>query len=186
MSILDELFEPSRQIIDHVDTSMTNSKSRRDMCSQSLELFATTYFPDVFFMPFNDIHREIFASLEDMILRRQDRHNYFARAIPRRSGKSQIVSYLLPLWCICYGYHKNILIVSETQDQAKNFCIGIKTELEENELLQEDFSNLSIGTDIWASDKFLTSNGVYTSCKSMGGRLRGIKYRQNRPLTIVA
>ena len=130
--------------------------------------------------------RERFASLEDMVLRKQDRHNYFARAIPRRSGKSQIVSFLLPLWCICYGYHKNILIVSETQDQSKNFCIGIKIELEENERLKRDFGNLSLKTDIWAADKFLTSNGVYVSCKSMGGRLRGIKYRNYRPFGKVA
>jgi hypothetical protein len=95
--------------------------SDKEKCSKSLELFAITYFPDIFFMPFNDIHREIFASLEDILFNKQDRHNYFARAIPRRSGKSQIVSFLLPLFCICYKLHLNILIVSETQDQARNF-----------------------------------------------------------------
>lgn len=179
MSFIDDLFQ-NYQGVDKPKESMND----RERCSTSLEDFAMTYFPDIFFMPFNAIHREIFASLEDILFNKQDRHNYFARAIPRRSGKSQIVSFLLPLFCICYKLHMNILIVSETQDQSRNFSLGIRGELEDNEKLIDDFGDLTSNL-IWSADKFLCSNGVYLSCKSMGGRLRGIKYRQNRPSLII-
>ena len=168
------------------DSSSTyiNNRTRKDRASESLEAFAMEYFPDIFYIPFNDIHREIFNSLESMILEKRERNNYLARAIPRRSGKSQIVSFLLPLWCIVFKYHMNILIVSETQDQSRNFSLAIKCELEENEEILKDFGKLS-STQVWAADKFLCSNGVYLSCKSMGGRLRGIKHRNHRPSLLI-
>ncbi|BAL84676.1 putative phage protein (plasmid) [Selenomonas ruminantium subsp. lactilytica TAM6421] len=153
-------------------------------CATSLELFAKTYFPDVFTSEFSELHKEIFKSAEEMILRRKRRKNYYVRAAPRGHGKSQVISYLLIIWCICYKYKQNILLVSDTLDQAKSFISAIKTELEENERIKADFGDLS-SEEKWAQDKIITSNKVQVYGRGAGQKLRGNKYGSIRPELVI-
>lgn len=153
-------------------------------CAESLELFAKTYFPTVFSSEFCLMHTEVFASAEDMILRRKKRKNYYVRAAPRGHGKSQVISFLLIIWCIVYKYKQNILLVSDTLDQAKSFISAIKTELEENELIQRDFGNL-MSEEKWAQDKIVTSNKVQVYGRGAGQKLRGNKYGSIRPQLVI-
>ncbi|MBR1581180.1 MAG: hypothetical protein IJ668_11925, partial [Selenomonadaceae bacterium] len=51
--------------------------------ARSLEVFAKEYFPAIFTAPFSDLHKEIFSSVEDIILNRRHRKNYYVRAAPR-------------------------------------------------------------------------------------------------------
>ncbi len=153
-------------------------------CAISLELFAKTYFPDVFSSEFSPLHKEFFKSVEDIILNRKRRKNYYVRAAPRGHGKSQVLSFLLPLWCIVYKYKQNILIVSDTLDQARGFIQAIKTELEENDLLKADFGNL-VSEEKWAQDKIITLNKVQVYGRGAGQKLRGNKYGSIRPQLII-
>ena len=153
-------------------------------CAESLELFAKTYFPSVFTSEFCVMHKEVFSSSEDMILRRKNRKNYYVRAAPRGHGKSQVISFLLIIWCIVYKYKQNILLVSDTLDQAKSFISAIKTELEENELIQRDFGSL-ISEEKWAQDKIVTSNKVQVYGRGAGQKLRGNKYGSIRPQLVI-
>lgn len=121
-----------------------------------------------------------------MILRQQNRKNYYVRAAPRGHGKSQFISFVLPIWCVCYGYKVNILLVSDTNDQAKSFIMAIKSELEENELLISDFGELSGASGaIWSQDKIVTKNGIHIFGRGAGQKLRGSKYRNNRPDLVI-
>lgn len=157
---------------------------RAKECAISLELFAKTYFPDVFSSEFSPLHKEFFESVEDIILNRKRRKNYYVRAAPRGHGKSQVLSFLLPIWCIVYKYKQNILIVSDTLDQARGFIQAIKTELEENELLKADFGNL-VSEEKWAQDKIVTLNKVQVYGRGAGQKLRGNKYGSIRPQLII-
>ena len=130
------------------------TKDSIENSSKSLEFFAKTYFPNIFTSEFCPLHKEIFSSLEDIILKRKNRKNYYVRAAPRGHGKSQIISFLLIIWCIVFKYKRNILLVSDTLDQAKTFVQAIRSELEENELLRRDFGNLT-SEDKWSSDKII-------------------------------
>ena len=160
------------------------TKNIIEKASKSLEFFAKTYFPNIFTSEFCPLHKEIFASLEDIILRRKARKNYYVRAAPRGHGKSQIISFLLIIWCIVFKYKRNILLISDTLDQAKTFIQAIRTEFEENELLKQDFGNLT-STTLWSQDKIITANRVQVYGRGAGQKLRGNKYGAIRPELVI-
>jgi predicted phage terminase large subunit-like protein len=162
------------------------SQNWKERCAKSLELFCQHYFPDVFTSEFCEFHRDVFRKIEGYILSGDHGglKKYMARAAPRGHGKSQIISMGLPLWCACYGYRFNILIVSDTAEQAAQFINDIKGELEENEALIADFGNL-VGKKTWKTDKIVTANGVHCCAKGAGQKLRGIKYRNKRPDLVI-
>lgn len=155
-----------------------------DKCRYDLELFGKTFFPKIFTGKFCDFHKDVFDSLQDYVLNKQDLKEYFVRAAPRGHGKSQILSFLFPLWCICYGYAKNILIVSDSADQAMQFIMAIRDELEENEMLRDVYGDLT-GNKTWANAKIITRNRIQVVGKGAGQKLRGIKYRHYRPDVII-
>ena len=152
--------------------------------SMSLEAFAREYFPLIFTAPFCSLHKEIFASVEDIILNRRHRKNYYVRAAPRGHGKSQLISFLLIIWCIVFKYKRNILLISDTLDQAKTFISAIKSELEENQQIKEDFGNL-VSDDKWSQDKIITSNRVQVYGRGAGQKLRGNKFGAIRPELVI-
>lgn len=164
--------------------SRKSSGRRMRECAESLELFAKTYFPDIFTSVFSPLHKEFFASAEEIILRRKKRKNYWVRAAPRGHGKSQVLSFLLIIWCICYKYKRNILLVSDTLDQAKSFISAIKTELEENDLIKADFGDL-VSEEKWAQDKIITKNKIQVYGRGAGQKLRGNKYGSIRPELVI-
>ena len=153
-------------------------------CAVSMEKFAQTYFPDIFTAQFCDLHKDFFQSVEDIILKRQHRKNYFVRAAPRGHGKSQILSFLLPMWCTVYRYKSNILLVSDTMEQARAFMAAIKSEFEDNELLAKDFGYMPTKIT-WRTDRIITKNKVQIAVKGAGQKLRGIKYGSLRPDIII-
>ena len=157
---------------------------RVQSAARSLEVFAKKYFPNIFTAPFSALHKEIFSSVEEIILSRRHRKNYYVRAAPRGHGKSQVISFLLIMWCICYKYKRNILLVSDTLDQAKTFISAIKTELEDNSLIKEDFGNL-VSDDKWSQDKIITSNRVQVYGRGAGQKLRGNKFGAIRPELVI-
>jgi hypothetical protein len=161
-------------------------ESWKDRCSKNLELFCSHYFPDVFTSEFCDFHRDVFRTIEDYFFNSDyaGLKKYMARAAPRYHGKSQVISMGLPLWCICYKYKYNILIVSDTSDQAEQFITDIKIELEDNEMLIQDFGDL-VGKSTWKVGKIVTSNGVHCVAKGASQKLRGIKYNSKRPDLII-
>ena len=142
-----------------------------DKCRYDLELFGKTFFPKIFTGKFCDFHKDVFDSLQDYVLNKQDLKEYFVRAAPRGHGKSQILSFLFPLWCICYGYAKNILIVSDSADQAMQFIMAIRDELEENEMLRDVYGDLT-GNKTWANAKIITRNRIQVVGKGAGQKLR--------------
>lgn len=146
-------------------------------------MFGKTFFPNIFNSEFCDFHKEVFGALEASALKRQNKKYYFVRAAPRGHGKSQIISFLYPIWCAVHGYAKNILIVSDTAEQAQQFIMAIKDEFDENELLIEVYGNKAGA--VWAQSKIVTKDKIQIVGKGAGQKLRGIKYRHYRPDVIV-
>lgn len=160
-------------------------KSMKQKCATDLELFCKYYFPDVFSSEFCEFHYDVFHTLEDAILNNPKKKQHICRAAPRSHGKSQLISMALPLWCICYGYRVNIVIVSDTGEQAEQFILDIKTNLEDNERLLNDFGNLVRRKKIWRQREIVTDNNIHLVGKSAGQSLRGIKYNSIRPDLII-
>lgn len=178
-NILGALFDESL-----IGKNDEESVAAREKSATNLEFFAKHYFPHIFSTPFCDFHHSMFKDAENMILHFDNLHNKFVRAAPRGHGKSRIISVVFPIWLIVHGYRKNILIVSDTFDQAKEFIQTIKDELEDNELLKRDFGALK-GDKTWASDKIITKNKIQVFAKSSGQSLRGSSYNNVRPEVVI-
>ena len=183
-NILEQILLGNNDSSGHSGGVSLYQKSDKEKCAISLRSFAETYFPDVFTSKFSPFHDDVFDYVEDMILNKSKQKNFYVRAAPRSHGKSQIISFLLPLWVVCYSYRKNILIVSDSNDQAKQFVSAIKAELEDNEKLIADFGDLT-GKVMWAQDRIVTRNGIHLIAKGATQKLRGIKFRSNRPDLVI-
>jgi predicted phage terminase large subunit-like protein len=185
MTILSELLNINNEVIP-TDKSGDFSFSLKERCATDFELYCKSYFPDVFTSEFCEFHKDVFKKIQNYILNNDysGLKKYLCRAAPRGHGKSQIISMGLPLWCICYSYRFNILIVSDTAEQAAQFITDIKNQLEDNEELIKDFGNL-VGRKTWSASKIVTANGIHCIGKGAGQKLRGIKYNNKRPDLIV-
>ena len=104
---------------------------RRAIAEKSFEFFFELYFEHYMTAPFGEFHKEIFHYLED------ERENFITIMAFRGSGKSSIISTAFPIWSIL-GTMKNkfIVIVAQTQAQAKLYMRNLKEELESNMLLK--------------------------------------------------
>lgn len=82
-----------------------------------------------------------------------------------------------------YAYKHYEIILSDSSEQAEGFLTDIKTELEENAVLKEDFGELQ--GRVWKSSVILLSNGVKIEAIGSGKKIRGRRHKQWRPDLIV-
>lgn len=110
-----------------------------------------------------------------------------AFGLPREHGKSTINSFLFPLYATLYDKSQFTLIISATEQIALPFLDMIKDELENNQLLIEDFGiqkgNRWNNNEIW-----IKSRSGIDSCimiRGIDGSLRGVHYKQHRPTLVL-
>jgi predicted phage terminase large subunit-like protein len=164
------------------------SQRRKALGALSPQHFAKAYLQPHFNLPFSRMHEELFILLEQAT----DKRNFhLAVAAPRGHAKSTVVSLAYVLWCICYGLEQHIVIISNTGDQAADLLSTIKTELESNPLLIEDFPDvaeppdLKPGPERWRKNDIITRNGRKVIAIGAGQKIRGRKHRQYRPTLII-
>lgn len=161
-----------------------NRRARVAYASKGILQFGQVYFPQYFTLPSPPVHMEIYEELEEITkpnnLLVGHRKAY---ALPRGCAKSTILDFLFPLFCICFGLKKYILIISASQTLANVFIDAIKDELEFNEQIIEDFGNLK--GDLWRADAFLTSTGIKVESLGAGTKIRGRKNGAYRPDLVV-
>lgn len=105
----------------------------------------------------------------------------------RESGKSTIMNLTNVLWSILGKPSKKfVIIISKTQEQAKNHFLNIKAELEKNELLKEDFGPFTENED---DMKRLSLEIEYHGAKIIAitreQSIRGLKFGVHRPDLII-
>ena len=127
------------------------------------------------------MHRELFETIQQAI--DGGKPSRIARASPRGSAKSTIVSFATVLWSALYHKKHYILLISDTSSQADAFLMSVKTELEENRLLRYDFGDL-YGV-VWNMSDIVLSNDCRIQALGAGKRVRGRRYRQYRPDLII-
>ena len=101
---------------------------------ESFQFFCERYFPQLFSINWSKDHLKVIAKIETAV---RD-GGKFAIAMPRGSGKTTLCEVAC-VWAALYGYHKFILIVGSESTAALGMFNSIKTHLENNELLAEDF-----------------------------------------------
>ena len=160
------------------------SELRKLLGEIDIEFFALCYFPKYFDRAFGSFHKELFEELKYML---DNTGLIEAFGLPREHGKSTINSFLFPLYSTLYCKSQFTLIISATEQIALPFLDMIKDELENNQLLLEDFGvrkgNRWNNNEIWIKGR----NGI-DACimiRGIDGSLRGIHFKQYRPQLVL-
>lgn len=183
--------------------SSSGDEIRRKACKTDFTLFCRTYLPHYFTAEPADYQREVLeiisrreitAKNEQVLsplikpeyrgLFRAGKIGGLVDAEPRGFGKSVRLSFAYPLWCLLYRKEVFILIIGASQEAAENQLESIRRELEENELIIDDFGLMQ--TDkMWSKKKLILANGCAITAKGAGSALRGARYRERRPDLVI-
>jgi len=173
---------------------------RKKNCRLNFRLFCEQYLPKRFPLAWSDDHLQVIARIEDAVLR----GGLFALAMPRGSGKTTLCEAAC-LWAAIYGHHHFIALVGATQLAANELLGSIKTEIETNPLLAEDFPEVCVPVErlegspsrqrkqthngnrtrmqwsgyhtiIFPEIEGSPASGVIIKCAGINGRLRGMKH----------
>lgn len=118
----------------------------------------------------------------------------------RGSAKSTIGSLALPIYMALEHptTYPFIIPVADTGTQAALNIANIKTELDSNNLLIQDYGHVEYGKvhdpnpeptleseEEWQSKNMLLASGVRIMARSRGQKFRGLKHRASRPKVII-
>lgn len=158
-----------------------NRDVRVTLAKQSHYWFFSLYLGEYVQYPFAPFHKEMFAITEDELTR------ISAVVAFRGSAKTTIMTTSFPIWAITGKLEKKfILILSQTQQQARLHLTNIKRELESNELLKEDIGPFEEFSDEWAANSIVLKNyGARIVAASTEQSIRGIKHGRYRPDLVI-
>lgn len=177
--------------------------SRRKLeCERNFRLFCENYFPETYSLAWSPDHLKAIGKIETAVLS----GGLFALAMPRGSGKSTLTETAC-LWAMLYGHREFVTLIGATESAALETLDSIKTELEVNEKLAEDFPEVSFPiaqlegianrcagqlcggerTRItWTSNEIVLptvkgsrASGVIVRVAGITGRVRGMKYKRS-------
>ena len=110
---------------------------RKAISTKSFCSFCEVYFPATFHLPWSDDHLKVIAKIEEAVLQ----GGLFAMAMPRGSGKTTLCETAC-LWAILIGAREFVCLIGADEEHAEDMLDSIKSELENNDLLEEDFSEV--------------------------------------------
>jgi len=174
---------------------------RKTACERNFQLFCESYFPETYSLEWSPDHLKAIEKIETAVLT----GGLYALAMPRGSGKSSLAETAC-LWAMLYGHREFVTLIGATEAAALEMLDSIKTELEVNERLAEDFpevcfpigqlegiANRCAGqlhhgerTRItWTSNEIVLptiagskASGIIVRVAGITGRVRGMKYKR--------
>lgn len=163
---------------------------RRKLGAVDLEYFGRAYLAHYFLRESPAFHGELDQIWRDGVMKGMDpfvsakeisRADGCRRAIeaPRGHAKSTTFTFKDSIHAAVYGYKHYEIILSDSSEQAEGFLADIKTELEENAALREDFGELM--GKVWKASVILLSNGSKIEAIGSGKKIRGRRHKQWRP-----
>jgi len=124
---------------------------RRRAARRDFRFFASTYFPDTFHLTWSPDHLRVIAKIERAVLE----GGLFAMAMPRGSGKTSLAETAC-LWAILFGHRDFVFLIGSDESHAGEMLESIRTELEQNERLADDFPE--------ACTPIVALNGISNRC----------------------
>lgn len=171
-----------REVVgDLVKVMIADQRIRTEVTRESHEWFFLMYFAEYVRFSFAPFHREMFMLSEDA------NNPMLAVQAFRGSAKSTIFSMSFPIWEIL-GKHqaKFVIIVGQTQQQARQYLSNLKRELTTNELLKRDLGPFTESSDEWnAGSIVLTQYDARITAISVEQSIRGLRHGSYRPDVIV-
>ena len=170
---------------------------RKNRAMGNFRFFCETYFPEIFYLPWSRDHHRVIDKIERAVLN----GGLFAMAMPRGSGKT-VLCQTAVVWAALIGATPFVCLVAASADRAVQLLETIKTWLETNPLLHEDWPEVTFPIHSleritnrqkgqryhgeptrveWNADKIVLptiagsrSSGVVISCSGMkGSDIRG-------------
>ncbi len=156
---------------------------RQQLGQRSHHMFFVMYFPHYIKYPMAEFHKDIFRITEDQST------NLACIVAFRGSGKSTLVTFSYSLWSILGVQEKKfVLIICQTQAQARQHMANLKFELEQNRLLKSDMGPFreEAGDGQWAISSLVFKNtGARIMIASIDQSIRGIRHHEYRPDLII-
>ncbi len=156
-------------------------KIRAAITKESHWYFFHLYFAHYVRYATADFHNEIFNLTEN-----EELGNFFIVAF-RGCGKSTILTTSYPIWAILGKPQKKfVLILCQTQSQAKQHMMNLRRELEDNAVLKNDLGPFREESDEWGSSSLVFSNSnARITAASSEQSIRGLRHNQHRPDLII-
>ncbi|MFA6006901.1 MAG: hypothetical protein WC764_04240 [Candidatus Paceibacterota bacterium] len=157
---------------------------RKGLAISSLYWFAHIYYAPYIQYETADFQREIYDDL-------QDSDNQFLEILGFRGcTKSTIITHFFIVWSIITGRSRYPLLIADTDKQANRYLYNIRAELEQNELLIQDFGafkpEMGADNDEWQKTTIvLPKYRARISAHSNGGNIRGLRHLEIRPDLVV-
>lgn len=156
--------------------------TRIRLARESHYYFFHLYMGDYVKHPTADFQRDLYAITEDESIK------HAVIVAFRGSGKSTIITLSYPMWAVLGKQQKKfVLILSQTQSQARMHLVNIKREFEANELLRKDFGPMEQESNEWGSFSLVLPRfNARISAASSEQSIRGIRHGAYRPDLIIA
>lgn len=172
---------PNKELDATLDVMMVDRKVRTAITRESHLMFFHFYFAHYVKYKTADFQKEIFALTEDEMIR-----NLYIVAF-RGSGKSTMITTSYPIWAILGKQQKKfVVILCQTQIQAKQHMVNLKRELESNDLLKNDLGPFQEEKDEWGTTSLVFTNmNARITAASSEQSIRGLRHGQHRPDLII-
>ncbi len=166
---------------DLADKMFRDRKIRAAITRKSHFMFFHFYFAHYVRYPTAKFQHEMFRLSEDREVR-----NLLIVAF-RGSAKSTIFTTSYPIWAILGEHEKKfVLLLCQTQAQAKQHMMNLRRELEGNHLLKNDLGPFQEEQNEWGSSSLVFSRlNARITAVSTEQAIRGLRHNQHRPDLIV-
>ena len=159
-----------------LERKIINDKNfRMRLVEENFFWFFYVYFSHYVTKPSADFQKEICEKLQD------DSVKFLEILAFRGSAKSAIANTAFVIWSVVTGRVKFPVVVSDTFSQAKLQIYNIKTELEENKLLIDDWGSFEKNEEWTSTNIVLPKYGTRITGRSTGQKMRGIRHKESRP-----
>jgi len=168
----------TREIVDKI---LNDQVSRIKITTESHYWFFHLYFSDYVKYQTAEYQKEMFKITEDEEIKLS------VVVAFRGSGKSTIMTMSYPLWAILGKQQKKcVVILSQTQQQAKSHMSNVRRELESNELLRADLGPFREESDEWGSYSLVIPRfNARLIAASSEQSIRGLRHGAHRPDLII-
>lgn len=109
-------------------------RERREATTRDFRAFSETYFAEAFSLPWSADHHKVISK----IARAVNTGGLFAVAMPRGSGKTTLATTAC-IWSTVTAARPFVVLIGATADRGREMLASIKTALESNDLLAEDY-----------------------------------------------
>lgn len=173
--------ETHRNPSDIIQRLYQDRKVRAAVAKADISYFASLYMSRHINYEMAPMHKEILGFAQDPSLR------YTAIMAARGLGKSTLMSLIYPIWAVIGAQQKKfVVIVSQTQGQARQMFDNIRREFEGNDLLRGELGPFESTKDPWGNDGIVLSRyGAKIIAVSVDQSVRGIKHEAQRPDLVI-